>query len=289
MHFVNAKTILSSHNGMNIYRGCTHGCIYCDSRSNCYHIEHAFEDIEVKQNAAELLEHSLIHKRKKCMIGTGSMSDPYMTCEKDLQLMRRCLEIIEHHGFGATVLTKSDLVLRDLDLLKKINQKARAVLQMTLTTFDEVLCKKIEPGVCTTKRRVEVLEKFHNEGIETCVWLDPFLPFINDNRKNIEGLLTYLDRCKVNAIIYFGAGLTLREGNREYFYSALDKKFPGIKQRYIQTYANSYKVTSRYNAEITKMIKDFCVERKIIFGIKEPFEWLNNFPDKNNIQAEFEF
>lgn len=289
MHFVNAKTILSSHNGMNIYRGCTHGCIYCDSRSNCYHIEHAFEDIEVKQNAAELLEHSLIHKRKKCMIGTGSMSDPYMTCEKDLQLMRRCLEIIEHHGFGATVLTKSDLVLRDLDLFKKINQKSRAVLQMTLTTFDEVLCKKIEPGVCTTKRRVEVLEKFHNEGIETCVWLDPFLPFINDNRKNIEGLLTYLDRCKVNAIIYFGAGLTLREGNREYFYSALDKKFPGIKQRYIQTYANSYEVTSRYNAEITKMIKDFCVERKIIFGIKEPFEWLNNFPDKNNIQAEFEF
>lgn len=289
MHFVNAKTILSSHNGINIYRGCTHGCIYCDSRSNCYHIEHAFEDIEVKQNAAELLEHSLSHKRKKCMIGTGSMSDPYMPCEKDLQLTRRCLEIIEHHGFGATVLTKSDLVLRDLDLLKKINQKSRAVLQMTLTTFDEELCKIIEPGVCTTKHRVEVLEKFHNEGIETCVWLDPFLPFINDNRKNIEGLLTYLDRCKVNAIIYFGAGLTLREGNREYFYSALDKKFPGIKQRYIQTYANAYEVTSRYNAEITKMIKDFCIERKIIFGIKEPFEWLNKFPDKNNIQAEFEF
>lgn len=289
MHFVNAKTILSSHNGMNIYRGCTHGCIYCDSRSNCYHIEHAFEDIEVKHNAAELLEHSLSHKRKKCMIGTGAMSDPYMTCEKDLQLIRRCLEVIEHHGFGATVHTKSDLVLRDLDLLKKINQKARAVLQMTLTTFDEVLCKEIEPGVCTTKRRVEVLEKFHNEGIETCVWLCPFLPFINDNRKNIEGLLNYLDRCKVNVIIFFEAGLTLREGNREYFYSALDKKFPGIKQRYIQTYANAYKVTSRYNAEITKMIKDFCAERKIIFGIKEPFEWLNKFPDKNNIQAEFEF
>ena len=147
MHFVNAKTILTPHS-MNIYRGCSHGCIYCDSRSKCYQFTHEFEDIEVKQNAPELLEEALAKKRKRCMIGTGSMGDPYIPIEKELGLMRRCLEIIDRYNFGSTLITKSDLVLRDLDILTRINNKTKAVVQMTLTTADDELCRKIEPGVC---------------------------------------------------------------------------------------------------------------------------------------------
>ena len=160
MHFVDAKGILTGsggHYGMNIYRGCSHGCIYCDSRSKCYHFSYPFEDIEVKQNAPELLEASLKSKRKKCMIGTGAMSDPYMHCEEELRLTRRCLEIILQYGF--TLLTKSDRILRDIDLLEKINRETKCVVQMTLTTFDDDLCKIIEPNVCNTKRRIQVLQE----------------------------------------------------------------------------------------------------------------------------------
>ena len=176
MHEVEAKGLLNNRNGMNIYRGCMHGCIYCDSRSKCYQFQHPFEDIEVKKNAPELLEKILKSKRKRCMIGTGSMTDPYMPLENKLQLMRKCLEVIDKYGFGATVITKSDLILRDLDLLKSINQKAKCVVQMTLTTYDEELCKKIEPYVCTTKRRFEVLQILKENQIPTVVWLTPILP-----------------------------------------------------------------------------------------------------------------
>ncbi|MDD7637793.1 MAG: radical SAM protein, partial [Clostridiales bacterium] len=158
MHFVNAKGILSAQNGMNIYRGCTHGCIYCDSRSKCYGFTHVFEDIEVKQNAPELLERALRSKRKKCMIGTGAMCDPYMHCEEELGLTRRCLELIDQYGYGLAIQTKSDRILRDLDLLKSINEKAKCVVQMTLTTYDEALCKIVEPNVCSTKERVKALQ-----------------------------------------------------------------------------------------------------------------------------------
>ena len=158
MREVTAKSILSSENNMNIYRGCTHGCIYCDSRSECYGMTDTFEDIEVKVNAAELLDRALSKRRKKAVIKTGSMTDPYIPLEKELRNTRRCLEVIERHGFGASVITKSDLVLRDIDLLQKINRKAKCVVQMTLTTFDEDLCKKLEPKVATTRRRFEVLK-----------------------------------------------------------------------------------------------------------------------------------
>ena len=146
MQFIKAKGILSSQNGMNIYRGCTHGCIYCDSRSLCYHTPIPFENIEVKENACELLENVLKAKRKKCMIGTGSMSDPYMHCEKDIKLTRRCLEVIEKYGFGVTVLTKSNLILRDIDILEQINKKAKAVVQMTLCR--NFLYRKIKFSFC---------------------------------------------------------------------------------------------------------------------------------------------
>ena len=231
MHFVDAKGILSAQNGMNIYRGCTHGCIYCDSRSLCYHIDHPFEDIEVKQNAPELLEKALRSKRKKCVIGTGSMSDPYMPAEKELLLMRRCLEVIKKYDFGAALITKSDLVLRDLDLLRAINEEQKAVVQMTLTTFNDDLCRLIEPNVCPASRRYEVLKAMQENDIPTYVWLTPLLPYINDTPENLMGLLEMCADAGVKGIICFNMGLTLREGNREYFYKALDRLFPGLKER----------------------------------------------------------
>ena len=280
MHFVDAKGILSAHNGMNLYRGCTHGCIYCDSRSTCYQITHAFEDIEVKQNAPQLLEKALRSKRKKCMIGTGSMCDPYMHCEEELRLTRRCLELIDEYGFGVAVQTKSDRVLRDLDLLKSINEKAKCVVQMTLTTYDEKLCKILEPNVCTTRRRFETLQILHENGIPTVVWLSPILPFINDTRENIEGILEYCIQAKVHGIICFGMGVTLREGDREYFYAALDKHFPGMKERYHQKYGYAYEVTSDRNKELMQIFYRICREHGILCDVNKVFEYLHEFPEK---------
>ena len=202
---------------MNLYRGCTHGCIYCDSRSLCYQMDHAFEDIAVKRDAPELLEKELRRKRAPCMIGTGSMCDPYLPLEEELQYTRRCLEVIKRLGFGATVLTKSALVLRDMDLLKAINENAKSVVQMTLTTHDEALCRLVEPHVSTTKERVQALKAFQKEGIPTVVWLSPILPFINDTEENIRGILADCVEAGVHGIIYFGAGMTLRDGDREYY------------------------------------------------------------------------
>ena len=210
MHFAKAKRILSSSNGMNLYRGCSHGCIYCDSRSKCYHIEHEFEDIEVKENAIELLENTLKRKRTKCMLGTGSMTDPYIPLESQLGNVRKALSLANQYGFGFTLITKSDRVLQDLDLLKAINDKTKCVIQMTLTTYDEDLCRKIEPYVSTTKERVAVLKKLHEAGIPTIVWLSPILPFINDTEENIKGIIRYCIEAKVKGIICFGMGLTRR-------------------------------------------------------------------------------
>ena len=238
MHFVQAKGILSKNNGMNIYRGCSHGCIYCDSRSKCYGFTHAFEDIEVKENAPELLEKALRSKRQKCMIGTGAMCDPYLHIEETLGLTRKCLELIDRYEYGVAIQTKSNRILRDLDLLQSINEKAKAVVQMTLTTYDEELCKKIEPNVSTTRQRFEVLMECKKRGIPTLVWMTPILPFINDTAENIRGLLEYCLQAKVKGIMFWGMGMTLRDGDREYFYHALDQKFPGLRTTHMEMHTN---------------------------------------------------
>lgn len=289
MHFVNAKSILTPRS-MNIYRGCSHGCIYCDSRSRCYQFTHDFEDIEVKQNAPELLEDALRKKRKRSMIGTGSMCDPYIPAEKELCLMRHCLEIIDRYNFGATLITKSDLVLRDLDILERINKKTKAVVQMTLTTFDDELCRKIEPVVCPTSRRFEVLCACRDAGIPTVVWFSPLLPFINDTKENIDGIIDYCVRSGVKAIICFGIGLTLRDGNREYFYAALDRlafsesRFAGLKERYIKTYGNRYEVSSPHERVLMSRLSDACRKNNIMFGVDSVFKWIEEFPDTDPLQ-----
>lgn len=280
MHYKKAKGILSPKNGMNLYRGCSHGCIYCDSRSTCYNMEHDFEDIEVKENALELLEETLRKKRKKCMIGTGSMTDPYIPLESEIQNVRKSLELIYKYGFGFTVITKSDRILRDIDLLKKINERAKCVVQMTLTTYDEDLCKKIEPNVATTKRRFEVLKILQKEGIPTIVWLCPILPFINDTKENIEGILNYCIDSGVYGIICFGMGMTLRDGNREYFYEKLDELFPDMKEKYIKTYGNSYQLTSPNHNELMKLFYKKCKNNNIICDNNKIFEYLSTLDDR---------
>ncbi|MDO4882833.1 MAG: radical SAM protein [Oscillospiraceae bacterium] len=281
MHYTKVKGILSQSNGMNLYRGCTHGCIYCDSRSNCYQMNHEFEDIEVKENAIELLENALRRKRKRCMIGTGSMSDPYMPLEAQLEYTRKALLLIEKYGFGATLITKSDRVLRDLDILKRINQKTKAVVQMTLTTADEALCKLIEPNVSTTKQRFEALKILRDNNIPTVVWLCPVLPYINDTEDNIRRILDMCVAAKVRGIICFGMGLTLREGNREYFYRQLDKSFPGLKERYIREFGNQYVINSPKSAELMRLFHRTCEQNGIMHDNDLIFEYLSQFEEKN--------
>lgn len=280
MHEIQTKSILSAHNGMNLYRGCTHGCIYCDARSKCYQMPHAFEDVAVKINAPELLERALKSKRNKCMIGTGSMCDPYLPEERRLNLTRRCLELINDYGFGLSILTKSDLILRDLDLLKSIHKKAKCVVQMTLTTYDETLCKRLEPGVCTTKRRTEVLKIMREEGIPTVCWLTPILPFINDSEENLRGLLDNCKQAGTYGVLLFGVGLTLREGNREYFYDQLDKLFPGLKEIYIRTYGTAYEIPSPNQTYLLNMIRSECRKSNIVCDARQLFEYIRSMDEK---------
>lgn len=281
MHFVHAKGILSAKNGMNLYRGCSHGCIYCDSRSKCYHMEHDFEDIEIKANAIELLENALKRKRVKCMLGTGAMTDPYIPLESKIGNVRKALALADQYGFGFTLITKSDRVLRDLDLLKAINDKTKCVVQMTLTTYDEDLCRKIEPNVSTTKERFEALKKLHEADIPTVVWLCPILPFINDTEENIRGILEYCIEAKVYGVICFGMGLTLREGNREYFYNQLDRLFPHMKERYMRLYGTQYQVNSPKDNALMKVFHQICEGNGIVHDNAEIFAYLSGFEEKD--------
>ena len=273
---------------MNIYRGCTHGCVYCDSRSRCYQFTHPFEDIEVKQNAPELLEAALRTKRKRAMIGTGSMSDPYMHCEEQLGLTRRCLEVLQRYGFGVTIQTKSDRILRDMDLLDEINRSTKCVVQMTLTTYDDELCRILEPHVCNTRRRIEVLERMQERGIPTVVWLTPILPFINDTPENVEAILKECVREGVKGVIDFGMGLTLREGDREYYYAALDRHFPGMKTRYIQRYGNAYELPSPRARELRALLHGICAENGILDTPEACFEYMYDFPENKAQMSLFD-
>ena len=282
MHFVNARGILSASNGMNVYRGCTHGCIYCDSRSACYHIDHAFEDIEVKQNAPQLLEDALRRKRRKCMISTGAMCDPYMHCEETVGLTRQCLQVIDRYGFGLAIQTKSDRVLRDLPLLKSIHQKAKCVVQITLTTADDRLCRLIEPNVCPTSRRTQVLRILRDEGIPTVVWFCPVLPFLNDTPENVQAILSMCFEAKVQGILSFGMGVTLREGDREYFYQALDRHFPGVKQQYIRTFGLDYECPSPHSDQLMRLFDEQCAAHGVMHWPDEIFRYLQAFPEKND-------
>jgi len=285
-HYKRYKSILSAGNGANFYRGCTHGCIYCDSRSLCYQFDHDFEDIEVKEGAPELLEAELRRRRKRCMVVTGAMCDPYIHLETELNVTRRCLEAIHRNGFGVAVQTKSARVLRDIDLLKAINERTKAVVQMTLTTFDEDLCRIVEPNVSTTRERFDALCRLRDAGIPTVVWTTPILPYINDTVENIDGIMGYCVRAGVRGILHFGSGLTLRDGDREYYYAALDRHFPGLKQRYIAQFGNAYECEGDNSYELTHRVIAQCEKHGIMHRQDEVFNYLHHLPDNAGEQLE---
>lgn len=280
MHYVKAKGIFTSDYGINIYRGCTHGCIYCDSRSDVYQFNHKFEDIEVKENAVELLKKDLI-KRKPFMVVTGAMTDPYVPIEKRLQNVRKCLEVINRYGYGFACLTKSDLILRDLDLLKKINEKAKVVVQITLTTADDDLCRIIEPNVCPTSKRVEVLKKLNENNIPAVVWLSPILPYINDTEDNINSILDYCVDTNVRGVLNLDMGLSLRKGNREYFYKKLDENFPGLKKKYVEEFQDRNFIYSKNNRKLKGIIKDRCQKHGMLYKQEDIFDYMHEFPSKS--------
>ncbi len=284
MHFIQAKSILSPHNGMNLYRGCQHGCIYCDSRSLCYGMDHDFEDIAVKENGLLLLEQALRHRRRPCMIGTGAMTDPYMPLERQLRMTRGAMELAGRNGFGFTFQTKSDLFLEDLELLTRLHRQSRAVVQMTLTTCDEDLCRILEPGAPGTRRRYLALKALQRAGIPTVVWLCPVLPFLTDTPENIRGILSLCADAGVVGVIQFGMGLTLRQGNREYFYAALDRHFPGLKERYIRSYGNAYSLSSPREPELLRLFHRECERLGLVHDNGALFRFLNAFPPKDDGQ-----
>jgi DNA repair photolyase len=241
---------------------------------------HDFEDIEIKRDAVRILESQLVHKRKPCMISTGSMCDPYIHLEEKLQITRQCLMVIERHGFGVALLTKSARIMRDMDILKAINAKAKCVVQITLTTFDDALCHVLEPNVSSTSGRFAVLEAMRDAGIPTVVWLDPFLPFINDTEDNLRGLMDYCVRGRVHGIVCFGFGVTMREGSREYFYKKLDEYFPGLKQKYIHEYGSNYECFSPHNARLMDIFRDICLRHGILYEPEDVFGYLRKFEVK---------
>lgn len=251
MEYIPAKTLITKNKStawfgndynMNIYRGCCHGCIYCDSRSNCYQIEN-FAKVRAKENALEILRNDLRRKVRTGVIGTGSMSDPYNPFEKELHLTRNSLELINAYGFGVSVITKSDLITRDLDIYKDISEHSPVLCKVTITTFDDRLTKKIEPNVSSSKERFLALEKMSKAGLFSGVLLMPLLPFINDTKENVVQIVR--KTADVGArFVYGGMGLTMRDGQREYLYEQLDKNFPGMKEKYNTRYGNRYQCSS---------------------------------------------
>lgn len=285
MHLIRPAGILSARNGINVYRGCTHGCIYCDSRSECYQFDHPFEDVAVKINAPELLDQALRRKRAPVVVSTGAMCDPYIPLEAELQLTRRCLEVIQRRGCGVTVQTKSDLVLRDMDLFRQIHTRAPVTVQMTLTTADDALCRQVEPAVCPTSRRLEVLRLCRDAGLPTVVWIAPLLPFINDTEENLRALLTACLDAGVMGIRMYGFGMTLRAGSREYYYAQLDRRFPGLRAQYEQRFGRMYELPSPNHYRLAEVLEHFCDSHGLLYRHRDLDEAIYTFRRRDAVQT----
>ncbi|MCL2522146.1 MAG: radical SAM protein [Erysipelotrichales bacterium] len=262
--FVAAKSIIQNGNSVNLYWGCTHNCIYCDSRSECYNKPN-FETIKVKKDCIKIFTEEIYRKKQWCLISTGAMCDPYIPLEEEVKLTKDMLEIILKRKFGVGLLTKSDLILRDLELIKAINKESKAVVQMTIITTDDKLCSLLEPNVCLSSRRFEVLKTFADAGVPTGIWLAPVLPFICDNPENIRDIVFKAHQANVKFILCFGIGTSKRKGSEEYFYACLDKSFPGLKEKYIRTYGSQYICSSPREKELYKVLAFECQKYGILY------------------------
>ena len=277
MEFVSAKTIISgyaNHNpwfgnnyNMNIYKGCCHGCIYCDSRSECYRIDN-FDVVRAKKDALALINKELKSKKRTGVIGTGAMSDPYNPFEKKYSLTRGALELINSHGFGVSIATKSSLITRDIDILKKIKSHSPVLVKITVTTCDDELCKKIEPNVGVASKRFSAIKELSDNGIFAGILLMPVLPFLEDNEDNISGIVNLAHESGAK-FIYPAFGVTLRQNQRDWYYKKLDENFPGIKQKYIQQFRNDYECRSPKAKELWKVFQKECDKFEILYKMKD--------------------
>ncbi len=277
MEFIKTKTILSKVKygnewygidyNMNLYRGCSHGCIYCDSRSNCYHIEN-FDIVRGKENALNILEQELSKKREKGVIGIGSMSDTYNPLEEVYEITRGALRIISKYGFGVSIDTKSDLILRDLDLLKKINERNNVIVKFTITTPSDELSKIIEPNVCVSSKRLQVIKELSDNGIFVGIIMNPVLPFITDSEEDIRELvkLAYENGAK---FIHTFMGMTLRENQRDYYFEKLNQNFVAIKEKYFKYYANKYNCVVPNYKKLYKIFTDECNKYGILYNMND--------------------
>ena len=266
---IQAKTLLARVKGpddwfglyynMNLYRGCQHQCIYCDSRSECYQIEDFDQDVLVKANAIELLRRELAGKRVVGTIGTGSMNDPYMPLEKEVRLTRGALEVIAEAGFPVHVITKSDLVLRDSDLLAEISRKSFAAVTFTVTTAKDALSKRLEPGAPVSSRRLKALQTLSQGGILAGVALMPVLPFIEDTEENIQLILRLAHAAGAKYILP-AFGMTLRDRQRRYYYDKLDRLFPGLRPRYEKTFGERYSAAAWNARHLGQVCAEMCAE-----------------------------
>lgn len=252
---------------MNIYRGCSHGCIYCDSRSDCYH-NPDFDRVKVKENALEIVRNDLRRKVKWGVVGTGAMSDPYNPLEEKLQLTRHALELINAFSFGCALTTKSGLVTRDLDILQEISTHSPTIVNMTITTADPELCSKIEPDVSTSAQRFAALNTLSAGGIFCGVLMMPLLPWLNDTPENIKEILHQAKGAGAK-FVYPAMGLTLRSGNRDYFYHKLDQEFPGLSEKYIHTYGTNYTCTSRQVKKLWGLFKEQCQSLGLLYDMRD--------------------
>ena len=277
MEFIPAKTIISGFTAdnswfginynMNIYKGCSHGCIYCDSRSECYRVKN-FDQVRAKENALTIIARELKSKRRTGVIGTGAMSDPYNPFEKEYHLTRGALELINKHRFGVSIATKSDLITRDLDVLKAIQVHSPVLIKITITTYDDELCKKIEPNVAVSSKRFAAINELSNHGIFTGILLMPVLPFLEDNEENIKEIVRFAYESGAK-FIYPAFGVTLRQNQRAWFYKKLDEKFPDLKQKYIKRYGNAYQCRSPKAKALWQVFRKECDKYGILYKMED--------------------
>lgn len=277
MKLIPAKTIISGYGSgsawfgnnynMNLYKGCCHGCIYCDSRSECYHVEN-FDEVRAKENALGLIARELKSKRRTGVIGTGAMSDPYNPYEKQYCLTRGALELIDTNRFGISIVTKSDLIIRDVGVLKKIKKHSPVLIKITVTTADDFLCKKIEPNVAISSKRFSAIKKLSDQGIFTGILLMPVLPFLEDNEENISDIvrLAYEHGAR---FIYPAFGVTLRQNQRNWYYKKLDQHFPGLKQQYINSFGNAYECRSPKAKTLWPLFQKECDRFGLLYKMED--------------------
>ena len=279
MEYIPAKKLISSVKGehwfgidysMNIYKGCCHGCIYCDSRSDCYHIEN-FDRVRAKDNAITIIKDDLRRKRKKGVVGTGGMSDPYNPFENKFQLTRQALKEINEAHFGVSIATKSPLVARDIDILSEIKKHSPVIVKMSITTADDNLSRIIEPNVALSSERFKALRELSSQGIYCGILLMPVLPFINDTEANIKEIVRLANNNGAK-FIYAYFGVTLRMNQRDFFYHQLDKNFPGIKIQYMKAYGDRYNCASPNANYLYQILAKECEKYGITYKMPDIIE-----------------